>query len=181
MYPVSSAFVIAFHPKLNLDRIYVVRSFNHILEILNDVGHFTYKMIKLFHLVTTKQLRDCADNVFKRKEKYFLIEMFSCELNFTFDICKKWFDENSTRRNIEFDLFTKQCYRRDCPLDWENKSCYNCGFDLTLGRAKGPHLEKMTYLGLVVKKEHGFIRNIVEPEDLADCPEISSLKNYFEN
>ena len=37
MYTVSYAFLVVFHPKLNLDRICVVRSFNHTLEMLNDV------------------------------------------------------------------------------------------------------------------------------------------------
>ena len=54
MYPVSYAFVVVFHPKLNLDRICVVRRFNHTLEILNDVSHFSNEMIKHFNPVTAK-------------------------------------------------------------------------------------------------------------------------------
>ena len=167
------------HPKLNLDRICVVRSFNHTLEMLNDVSHFSNEMIKHFDPVTAKQLRGCAENVFKKKEKYSLIEMFLCELKFTLDICKKWFDQKFIRRNMELDLLTKQRNRRECPLDWENGRCCICDFDLSLGRANGPESEKMTYLNFVVKKEHGFIRNIFE--DLAECPEINTLENYFKN
>ena len=47
--------------------------------------------------------------------------MFSCELKFILDIYKKWSDEKFTCRNMELDLFTKQRYRREYPLDWENE------------------------------------------------------------
>ena len=85
--------------------------------MLKDVSHFSNEMIKHFDPVTAKQLRGCAENVFKKKEKYSLIEMFLCVLNFTLDICKECFDEKFTRRNMELDLLTKQRYRRECPLD----------------------------------------------------------------
>ena len=39
----------------------------------------------------------------------------------------------------------------------------------------------MTCLDFVVKEEHAFIRNIFEPKELDECPEISSLENYFKN
>ena len=54
MYPVSFAFVVVFHLKLNLDRICVVRRFDHTLEILNDVSHFPNEMKKHFNPVTAK-------------------------------------------------------------------------------------------------------------------------------
>ena len=54
MYPVSYAFVVVFHPKLNLDRICIVRRFDHTLEILNDVSHFLNEVIKHFNPVTAK-------------------------------------------------------------------------------------------------------------------------------
>ena len=47
LYPVSYAFVVAFHPSLNLDRIFVVRSFNHTFDQLNDVGYLLDEMFPL--------------------------------------------------------------------------------------------------------------------------------------
>ena len=38
LYPVSYAFMIAFYPSLNIEKISVVRSFNHTFEQLNDVS-----------------------------------------------------------------------------------------------------------------------------------------------
>lgn len=32
LYPVSYAFVVAFHPELDTEKIFVVRSFNHTFE-----------------------------------------------------------------------------------------------------------------------------------------------------
>ena len=107
--------------------------------------------------------------------------MFSCELKFILDIYEKWSDEKFTCRNMELDLFTKQRYRREYPLDWENGRCSICVFDLSLGRANGPESEEIMYLDFVVKKEDDFIRNIFEPEDLAEYLKISTLENYFEN
>ena len=106
MYPVSYAFVAAFYSKLNLDKICVVRSFNHTLEMLSDISHFSNEMIKHFDPVTAKQIRECAENLHKMKEKYSMIEISSCEFKITLGICKKWFDEKFTRKNMELDLFT---------------------------------------------------------------------------
>ena len=39
LYPVSYAFVITFHPSLNIEKISVVRSFNPTFEQLNDVSY----------------------------------------------------------------------------------------------------------------------------------------------
>ena len=37
LYPVSHAFVVAFHPKREIEKNFVVRSFNHTFVQLNDV------------------------------------------------------------------------------------------------------------------------------------------------
>ena len=41
MFSVSYAIVIAWHPKLNLHRQFVVRGFNHSLEELTEVSYLT--------------------------------------------------------------------------------------------------------------------------------------------
>lgn len=35
------AFVVAFHPDMNIEKIFVARSFNHAFEQLNDVGYLS--------------------------------------------------------------------------------------------------------------------------------------------
>ena len=107
MYPVSYAFVVTFHPSLNLDRQFVVRSFNHTLDQLNSVSYLLDKMLHCFNPITVRQLRDCAQAVYEKKEKFSLSEMFSCELKFVIDLLKKWFAEKYFRRYKELDFFSK--------------------------------------------------------------------------
>lgn len=57
-------------------------------------------MLEFFDPVAAKQLRDCAKAVFDKKEILSLIEMFSCELKSTIDICKKWIDQKFTGRYL---------------------------------------------------------------------------------
>lgn len=65
LYLASNAIVIAFHLKLNLDKVLNVRSFNQTFEQLNDVGYLTGEMLHCFDLVTTRQLKDCAKAVYE--------------------------------------------------------------------------------------------------------------------
>ena len=75
MYPVSLAFVVAFHPNLKLEEIFVVRSFNHSFDQLNDVGYLLSET-QYFQPIITRQFRECTETVFKNKE------MVSCEFKF---------------------------------------------------------------------------------------------------
>ena len=95
LYPVSYAFVIALHPSLNIEKISVVRSFNHTFEQLNDVSYLKDEIVPfVVDLITTRLLRAWAAAVCTKKQKYSLSEMFSCELKFVIDLLKKWLAEN---------------------------------------------------------------------------------------
>ena len=83
LYPVSYAFVIALHPSLNIEKISVVRSFNHTFEQLNDVSYLKDEMLPFLDPITTRELRDCAAAVFIKKTK----------LKFVIDLLKKWLAE----------------------------------------------------------------------------------------
>ena len=54
VYPVSYAFVVAFHPSLNLDRTFVVRSFNHNFDQLNNVGYLLDEMLPYHDPITVR-------------------------------------------------------------------------------------------------------------------------------
>ena len=75
-YPVSYAFVVTFFLSLNIEKIPIVRSFNHTFEQLNDVSYLSDEMLPYIDPMTTRPLRDCAATVFNKKEEYLLIEMF---------------------------------------------------------------------------------------------------------
>ena len=54
LYPVEYAFVVAFHPDLNIEKIFVVRSFNHTFEQSNDVGYLSDEILPYFYLITAR-------------------------------------------------------------------------------------------------------------------------------
>ena len=81
MYPVSYTFLVSFHPSLNLDGLFVVRSFNHTFDQLNSFSYLLDEMLHYFDPITVRQLRDCAQAVYEKKEKFSLSEVFSWELN----------------------------------------------------------------------------------------------------
>ena len=58
MYPVSYAFDVAFNQELKLQKAFVVRSFNHSFDQLNDVGYLWSETSKYFDPITAKQLRE---------------------------------------------------------------------------------------------------------------------------
>ena len=70
LYLVSYSFVVAFHPCLNLEKIFLVGSFNHSFEFLVDVGYLSEEMLLYFDPITARQLKDCAIAVFNKKERF---------------------------------------------------------------------------------------------------------------
>ena len=89
---------IAYHQKLNLNEILIIRSFNQAFEQLNDVSYLTGEMIHYFDPATVRQLKGCVKFVDGKKEKYSLSKMFSCELKFIIYILKTWLCEKFFRR-----------------------------------------------------------------------------------
>ena len=125
---VSYAFVIAFHPSLNIEKIFVVRRFNHTFEQLNDVSYLKDEMLPFTGPIATMQLRNCTAAVFTKKQKYSQSEMFSCELKFVIDLLKKWLAEKYFGRYKEVDMLTKQKFKKQNPINWETTNCVICGF-----------------------------------------------------
>ena len=89
MSAVSYAIVIAWHPKLNLQRQFVVRGFNHTLEKLTDVSYLTEEQLSLRKQLTTEQLRDAAVEVNKGKNRNAINVLFNIELKFICDTLLK--------------------------------------------------------------------------------------------
>ena len=66
----SYSFVVAFHPCLKLEEIFVVRIFNHSSESLVDVGYLSEEMLQYFDPIMVRQLTDCTIAVFNKKERF---------------------------------------------------------------------------------------------------------------
>ena len=157
LYSVSYAFVVAFHPSLKIEKIPVVRRFNHTFEQLNDVNYLSDEILPYIDPITTRQQRDYAVAVFNKKEKYLPIEMFFCELKFVIDLLKKWLAEKYFSRYKELDLFSKQRFKRENPIDWNETNCVICGFRLPTAVSNFPNEKRTTILDFVIEKEHYFI------------------------
>lgn len=61
------------------------------------------------------------------------------------------------------------------------KNCLICELKLALGSSDGPGKKIQTYFDFVVSKEHAFIGNIFDKEDLENCTEIKTKENYHES
>ena len=70
-------------------------------------------------------------------------------------------------------------YEKGNPIDYLKAKSSTCDFKLLLGSADGPESEKMTYFDFIVGKEHMFLRNILEKEDLENWYSIENLTNYY--
>ena len=57
--------------------------------------------------------------------------------------------------------------------------CSICHFDLAVGSSNSPHSENMTHVNFVLKKEHSFIRNVFDSDELSACDEIKTLENRY--
>ena len=180
MFSVSYSIVIAWHPKLNLPRQFVVRGFNHTLEELTDVSYLTSEQLSLRKQATTEQLRDAAIAVSQRKIKNAINILFNIELKFIYDILMKWFKFKIKSCHLEIPQTARIKYERLNPLTDDTK-CVICHFPMQK-QIKGLEYEgsEQSYLDFLIKKEHAFIRNIFDEKDLKQCKNISTLKNYHE-
>ena len=180
MYPISYCFIVAFHPLLEQEKITVLRSFNDSLEQLNDISYLSEEMIRYFDPITAKQLQNCAEDVFNKKNYFSLIEMFDCELKFVIDICKKWMDEKFMRKNAALNMHSKQKYKKKNHVDFSSTKCATCNFNLGLATTKGTFVQdNMTYFAFVVQKEHHFLRNILDPDELKVLKNMKNIESYF--
>ena len=178
MSAVSYAIVIAWHPKLNLQRQFVVRGFNHTLEELTDVSYLTEEQLSLRKQLTTEQLRDAAVEVNKGKNRNAINVLFNIELKFICDTLLKWFNYKIKSCHLEIPQLEKLKFERLNPITEETK-CVICHFPMKI-QMRGLTFEKneQSYLDFLVRKEHAFIRNIFDDKELASCKRIATLENY---
>ena len=179
MFAVSYAIIFAFHPDLNLERAIIERSFGHSLEDLISINYLTAEQQQLINRKTVLQLRDAAINVSRRKSKIAILLMFNVELKFAGDILLKWFNAKIKSKYIEFDPFMKLNYQRQIPIDWQEGKCVICRFPLSI-EPKGLRFQEsdMSYIDFTIRKEHAFLRNIYDVEDLKKSKNIATIESY---
>ena len=100
MFVVSYVIILAFHPKLNIDRVIIQRSVGHTLKQLTTLDYLTNDETPVINVSLVHQLRDCASEVVRKKCKNSLAQMFSVDLSFI----KKLFCLGSTK-NLSFKIY----------------------------------------------------------------------------
>ena len=120
MYPFSDCLIFTFHPKLTIDRTVAVQSFQHTYDELTDVTYLKTEMIDQADPITTNQLRDCVQKVYKKvKEIFATSKIFSCELKFALDCFKKWHAKKYLKKRfLELNTFSKMHYEKKNAIDW---------------------------------------------------------------
>ena len=120
MFVISYCQIYAFHPDLNLDKIVIFLSFQQTEDEIYSLNHFSEEHLKYFDKVNFKKLNDSATNVLINTKSTSLLEMFSTELKFNFDVLVKWFNDIFKSRFNELDELKKQKFIRENPFDWSN-------------------------------------------------------------
>ena len=82
MFVVFYVMIATFHPRLQLDRIIVSRSFAHSLEQLTTVNYLSREQLSFAESYILQMLKDYAVVVAKRKYQNSLARMFSIECAF---------------------------------------------------------------------------------------------------
>ena len=134
-------------------------------------------MLPYFDPITARQLTNCDVAVHAKKGRFSISEMFLCELKFVIDILKKWLSEKYFRHFKELNFFTIQKFERENPVYWEETNCVICEFRLPTAVSN----EKIsTYLDFVIAKEHAFVRNIFNYDELKQPKSIEAHEKYHE-
>ena len=178
MNVVSYVIILAFHPKLQLPRIIIERSFGHSLEKLCQIDYLTSEQLKYGDVITVKQLRDCALAVHKKTNVIAISEMFCTEIKFATDCVLQWYHDKY--KNLELSIESKNEFERENPIDWENGECVLCRFPLE-ANPTNPENKKMSYGDFIIKKEHMFLRNIFSKEELLKSSSINTFESFHKH
>ena len=115
MYAIIYCLIFAFHPKLDIDRIVIYRTFQQTQDQLFDLSHLKSQMLQFLDKVMLNRLKDASLKVYLKQSCFALSEMCSLELKFTIDLLVKWFYSIYEMRVFETDALTKQTYEKIQP------------------------------------------------------------------
>ena len=116
MFVVSYVIILAFHPKVKMDRVIIQRSFGRSLEQLTTIDYLTNDQMSLLDIKLIKQLKDSALEVSRKKCKNAIALMFSIELCLVKNILA-WFNRKIKSQHLEINLLTKNKYEKDQPIN----------------------------------------------------------------
>ena len=124
----SYVIIVAFHPKLKMDRVIIQRSFEHSLEKLATIYYLTNDQMSFVDVNLIKQLKDSALNVHGKKCKNAIAQMFLIELSLVKKTILAWFNRKIKSQHLEIDLLRKDRYEKEHPINWSEDKCHICNF-----------------------------------------------------
>ena len=172
MYVVSYCIVVAFHPDLNLPRLFIYQSYDQTINQITSLEHFDivqqnfFEDKQIFNSKNLSQLKDAALSVINRENTTALTEKFNIELKFTADCLKFWFNEY--RKILEISPEQKKNSYDNAPKN----DCCLCGFPLQSRAENG-------WFQHVCKVEYLFLENIYTAKEMYQMG-IDNFDVYFE-
>ena len=179
-FVVSHVMIVAFHPKLDLDRIIIQRSFAHSIEQLTALDYFTREQLFFVDSSLIKMLKDMAFEVVKRKCKNSVGKMFSIESALVKKTLSKWFNQKVKQKFTRINPIAKLRYESHNQIDWKKK-CFICTFLLKTEPTnfKTPD-DEMSFGDFVIRYEHKFLMNIYTEKQINNSEHIKDLQSYYE-
>ena len=173
--------VVAFHLSLNLDRILIQRSYCHPQTEMISINYLTREQIQYRSVELIKQLYDQAIHVSKRNCKNTLAQMFCIEIAFVKKTLLSWFNKKFTARFKELTNDQKIHYKRQNPIDYQNRKCVICKMPLKVSPTNPKtEDEQMTYGDFIIRYEYKFLKNIYTQKQLEWSEDLISLEAFYE-
>ena len=107
--------------------------------------------------------------------------MFKTDLKFACDILNKWFQYKIRPNKMSLSYLERINYNRNNIVTTDSKCCI-CRFrlDVMLRSSNLKEKNEMSYIDFLIAKEHAFIRNIYDENDLKNSKNLCSFENYYE-
>ena len=129
----SYVIMLAFHPKLKMDRVIIQRSFGHSLQQLTTIDYLTNDQMSFVNIKLIKQLKYSALEVNRKKCKNAIAQIFSIELCLVKKAIFAWFNKKIKSQHLEIDLLKKKYMcEKDHPINWESDKCHIHNFPLKI-------------------------------------------------
>ena len=162
----------------------IERSFGHSDHNLTSLNYLTIDQFQYKDNKTLLQIRDCALNVAKKKNKLADVEMFSTDINFAGDVLIKWFNKKFKSKNLQLSNDVKRKYEiQENTIDWLEGRCCICKFPLknnpTSFNETTQTTQQISYADFVIFKGHKFLRNIFSEQELLSTDSRKNMEQYY--
>ena len=82
-------------------------------------------------------------------------------------------------KNSALDMCSKQEYKKRNLVDFWSTKCVICNFNIALATTNGPFSEDMTYYNSIIQKEHHFLQNIFDSDELKLSKNMKKNRGLF--